>query len=604
MNGIIGSSTYTNTRNNVTMNGVDVNTLASAIVMAMKMNQGNQFQPHESNAKDIASIAMMALNSKTKTTTNTLATISHVPVRATSTMIITNDSINSDSIISPPLSPILQQSSVQRETKHTKNDYVSIVPLQASGNQLKLFTSPKRPNNNNEKPVNALVTSSIPTLEWSFTSKGKDLLIVNNHTFKCNKTTKKKLYWRCDEVENCNIWVQTTLDGIYINMNKFEHEHFCDPDRIIVKKVISLIRERCKKELLSLATIYEQEVKKAKLTEAQLCRMPRYDQPQSSLTRLRLSLLPPLPSSLQFIIPNNYIMNIDDQRFLLQDLSNQKRFQRLLIFASDRQLDILFQSEWLFIDGTFKAAPSMFTQLICIIGCFEDQAIVSCYALLDGKHTDGYRAILRTLKDEAKRRGAVLMPKFVMTDFEGGLIKAVAAEFSSDTRQVGCFFHHCQCIYRTLSSLGLKTAYETVDNVRDLCKKLMAIALMPIDDIEDAYLEVLQEITEEKFPDTRISNLLHDLMNYYEHEWISVISMNNRISQKLIQAHPNIWKVMELLVCEEFHTYQIINQITTGRKRPPRTTKEQKRYQQQLDYLYDLYKKKAINLSELLKGLA
>ena len=62
---------------------------------------------------------------------------------------------------------------------------------------------------------------------------------------------------------------------------------------------------------------------------------------------------------------------MDGGRFLLNDLCNQKRFQRLLLFASDRQLDILFQSEWLFIDGTFKCAPAMFTQLICVVVSFE-----------------------------------------------------------------------------------------------------------------------------------------------------------------------------------------------------------------------------------------
>ncbi|CAF3264833.1 unnamed protein product, partial [Rotaria sp. Silwood2] len=40
-----------------------------------------------------------------------------------------------------------------------------------------------------------------------------------------------------------------------------------------------------------------------------------------------------------------------------------------------------------------------------------------------------------------------------------------------------------------ISTLGLKTAYENVDAVRDFCRKLMAIALMPMDDVEDAYLE-------------------------------------------------------------------------------------------------------------------
>ncbi|CAF3315365.1 unnamed protein product [Rotaria socialis] len=264
MDGFAGSSTNNNTRNDVTMNDVDVNTLASAIVMAMRMNDGNQLQPHEHTVKDIASAVIMALNSTAKTTTNTLGTVSHIPLRETSSMALTDDSIIFNSIISPPLSPVLQQSSVQHKMKHT-TDNVYIVPLQASQNQVKLFASPKGPNNDSGTPVGALVTSSIPTLEWSFTSKLSSYSLQKAGT---------QLY-------NC------------------------------------------------------------------------FGRLESSLSHLRLSLLPPLPSGLQFVVPNNYMVNIDGQRFLLQDLSNQKRFKRLLIFASDRQLDFLFQSEWLFIDGTF-----------------------------------------------------------------------------------------------------------------------------------------------------------------------------------------------------------------------------------------------------------
>ncbi|CAF1528164.1 unnamed protein product, partial [Rotaria sordida] len=40
--------------------------------------------------------------------------------------------------------------------------------------------------------------------------------------------------------------------------------------------------------------------------------------------------------------------------------------------------------------------------------------------------------------------------------------------------------------------------------------------------------------------------------------------MNNRISHKLVEAHPNVWKVLDMLVSEEFHTHQYVNQVITG----------------------------------------
>ncbi len=261
-----------NTRINVSIHDVDVNTLANAILMAMRMNDGNQIQQRGSTAKDIANAVLMTLGTTTQTT-NKLTT-TPIPFRASSTMELTDDSIISPP---PPLSPIHRQSPMLHYTQHT-NNYVPPVPHRRSQNQLPSLALPSKPNNNTRTTSDATVSNSTPLLQWSLTSKGKDLLIINNHTFKWNKSSSTKQYWRCDEAEYCDVWVHTTLDGIYISMTKSDHDHFCDPDRIVISKVIGLMRARCKQELISIATIYEQEVKKAKLTDTQLCRMPRYDQ--------------------------------------------------------------------------------------------------------------------------------------------------------------------------------------------------------------------------------------------------------------------------------------------------------------------------------------
>lgn len=74
-----------------------------------------------------------------------------------------------------------------------------------------------------------------------------------------------------------------------------------------------------------------------------------------------------------------------------------------------------------------------------------------------------------------------------------------------------------------ITTLGLKKAYENIDNVRDLCRKLMAIALVPLDEIEDAYMEILKHVIPETFSDLSIFNSMNDLMRYYNREWLGVI---------------------------------------------------------------------------------
>ena len=251
-----------------------MNTLANAIVIAMRMNDETNNQQSKTNVLDIANAVAKALQVDTERT-NTL-------LPATSTMASLNDTN-----ISAPLSPIYESFTVANNIQHNYND-VSFLSADQQQNKLKLLPLFATTNNNNINLVDENVTDSTPSLEWSLTSKGKDLLIVNNHTFKCNRTTATKRYWRCDEMQYCKSWVKTTLDGGFIGINNEEHDHVCDPDNILIKKIIGYIRTRCKQELTSLTTIYEEEIRKAKLSDAQLARMPRYDQIRKFLFLLSL----------------------------------------------------------------------------------------------------------------------------------------------------------------------------------------------------------------------------------------------------------------------------------------------------------------------------
>ena len=77
---------------------------------------------------------------------------------------------------------------------------------------------------------------------------------------------------------------------------------------------------------------------------------------------MRRRILPPLPQSSLFTIPDAFKSTIDGKRFLLFDEARVRR-ERLLLFASDQQLDILFDSKVLFMDGTFSKTPPHFYQV-------------------------------------------------------------------------------------------------------------------------------------------------------------------------------------------------------------------------------------------------
>ncbi len=108
------------------MDSIDVNTSANAIVLSMSMNDAKQTQEHNPSADDIASAVVTDLDMPIKTT--------NISLRATNIMVSVDDGI-----ISLPLSPIYQQSSIRHELQD-KTNFVPDISPQQSQNHLCLIS--------------------------------------------------------------------------------------------------------------------------------------------------------------------------------------------------------------------------------------------------------------------------------------------------------------------------------------------------------------------------------------------------------------------------------------------------------------------------------
>ena len=122
---------------------------------------------------------------------------------------------------------------------------------------------------------------------------------------------------------------------------------------------------------------------------------------------------------------------------------SRARRERLL-FASDYQLDILFGSNTIFMDGTFSKSPSDFSQVYIIHAVNHDTCKMAeilfhndfslclggpcLFALMVNKKAGTYRQAFSELKYLAAERGKVFSPKVFVTDFESGIIPVVKTE--------------------------------------------------------------------------------------------------------------------------------------------------------------------------------
>jgi hypothetical protein len=84
------------------------------------------------------------------------------------------------------------------------------------------------------------------------------------------------------------------------------------------------------------------------------------------MSKARRKNTPVIPSSMMFEIPEFYQQTLSSKRFLFIDVFLKRGKDRILFFSSDQQLELLFESDTVFMDGTFDITPGPFKQVYII----------------------------------------------------------------------------------------------------------------------------------------------------------------------------------------------------------------------------------------------
>ncbi|CAF4083120.1 unnamed protein product [Rotaria sp. Silwood1] len=112
-------------------------------------------------------------------------------------------------------------------------------------------------------------------------------------------------------------------------------------------------------------------------------------------------------------------------------------------------------------------------------------------------------------------------PCTVMSDFEETLAEILTIEFPN-SQHVDCFFHYTHTIYRNIQKLGLSSEYVADDEFRNTCRKLMALALMPVSLVLQAYDDLHDSVLESS---SKKFDLLKPLFSYFENQWIKNVDI-------------------------------------------------------------------------------
>jgi len=150
-----------------------------------------------------------------------------------------------------------------------------------------------------------------------------------------------------------------------------------------------------------------------------------------------------------------------------------------LLFATNKQLELLKQATHVYFDATSEVVPALYYQLFTVFVPYADTAFPVFYALMPRKtRKSAYRVIFQKLKD--------LIPEFApasaMADFEEASACAVRAVYS-DIHVSGCWFHYGQAIVKRLTKMGLKEAYTRQTHVKHLVHCVLGLPLLPPGDM-------------------------------------------------------------------------------------------------------------------------
>ncbi|CAF1061346.1 unnamed protein product [Adineta steineri] len=269
---------------------------------------------------------------------------------------------HSDSQTSPSPLEVLSELSSDSKSSSTnmkviKEDDPVLLSASSNGNENDIYY-----DDSNDVISNPVVKGDITV--GTSTRNGR-MIFMNQYGYLHMSDTKTTVGWRCvKRSENCKAVIYTKKSsGEFDSWNGKYHCHLMDLSDTRKRKILTKIKDRVLDEFISIKRIIEEEYRKANLSIEEKKAMPLPVKIESGLQKLRRKALPVIPNDQKFVILDAYKETYAHEPFLVYDKRKTVYGGRLLIFASDEQLKVLFKSEVLFADGTFKVAPKLFEQL-------------------------------------------------------------------------------------------------------------------------------------------------------------------------------------------------------------------------------------------------
>ena len=251
------------------------------------------------------------------------------------------------------------------------------------------------------------------------------------------------------------------------------------------------------------------------VSEGVAAKLPKLDSLKRSIQRQRVRQLaaPVQPATLEHLcLPEEYQKTAKNEQFLLHD-SGPDSQQRILIFGTQRNLEMLELSRVWLADGTFQIAPSLFTQVYVIHAMRggpdltkDGHLLPSLFVLLPNKTESIYSRMWEQIQILCPQAN----PAEMLMDFEKAAINSFERRWPTSVVK-GCFFHLTQNIWRKVQAGGMQIRYSQDGELAIRIRMIAALAFAAPHEVASLFADVAGQLPT---PET------DDLIGYFERTYI------------------------------------------------------------------------------------
>ena len=327
------------------------------------------------------------------------------------------------------------------------------------------------------------------------------------------KATLSFQSWRCEMYQSrrCKAKMKTNPKRTAVISLHSEHNHLPSKKDLEVAKLRGDIRKMATESRETTVQIVNRVMVGLPVSTQPSAPLPK--SMKRTVQRIRAINQPAEPKNVwDYEMIEAHKSTFGDERFLLYDSkeeseeedeeeeedndNGQRRKRRARIWASENSLKHLAKAKMWFMDGTHGVCPAQFQQVYIIMGKVYGVTVPFAFCLLTHKDSEMYTQLFDILKQNVDDADYEFNLEKGSLDFELACANAFRAVFGNVQVQF-CFFHLGQSLYRKVQSCGLQRHFWHNDSFQEEFSQILAIAFVPVDDMETAFVALFETLSEE-----------------------------------------------------------------------------------------------------------